>query len=234
MIVSFKSLRFDIVCISVAILLMLYIACTTAIPLLEEYTFYNNSEQVYGVVNSIEKYTKSAAKGYVTKYNFYVSYETPDGKKYDNIKAEYNNANEDYYKKGDRILIVYDKNNPTKIGVDTYSADGADIVMILVTAVTVWAIITLIKWGIKFGRSKALIKNGIKGVAEITNVISKGTGRYRTYTIYYVLNNPLSANNTHSVATGKTKAPSAKRLFVNQRLDVYFDPKNPGVYCLSI
>lgn len=235
MIVSFKDLKFIIAGLIFLILIWLYLGFDMVTPVIEEYTFYNASEQVYGVVNNIEKYQKISGRSYVTRYNFYVSYETLDGKKYDNIKAKYNNLNEGSYKKGDTILVAYDKNNPTKIGVNTYSLSVMDIVIfIMYIAAIAYIIFQLTKSCIDFKKAKSLIKNGIRGVAEITNIVPKGTGRYRVYTIYYVFSHPYSANNNHSVAMGKTKASSAKRLYAHQRLDVYFDPENPNVYCLNI
>lgn len=232
MLISLKSLRFKMTCASIAVLLLLLLIINISIPMVQEYTFYQNTEKVCGIVNKVEKYTEYAGKGYTTKYAFYVSYTTLDGKEYNNIKTDYANIKGDNYKNGDEIIVFYDKNNPTKIGVGEDSSTGDFLVVVLHSAIIICLVVMLLKSYKKLKLSKHLKNHGVKGLTVITSISRKGSGRYRTYTVCYVVTNPITHAQMPRIE--KTDASEARHLYVNQHITAYFDPHDPNVYCINI
>lgn len=219
------------ICVSIAVLLLL-LTITTGIPVIQEYTFYKNTEKVCGIINKVEKYTEYAGKGYITKYAFYVSYTTLDGKEYNNIRTDYANIEGDNYKNGDEIIVFYDKNYPAKIGVGKDSSTGGFLVVVLLSAIIIWLVVMLLKSYKKLKLSKHLKNHGIKGLTVITNISRKGSGRYRTYTVCYVVTNPITHAQMPRIE--KTDTSEAGNLYANQHITAYFDPHDPNVYCINI
>lgn len=229
MIVSIRSLKFTMLAAIAIILVVLPFSINLCISISQEYTFYQNAEKVYGVVDKIERYT---SKGYRKKYSFYVSYTTLDGEKYNNIKAEYVHIYGRNCKSGDSIIVFYDKNTPTKTGVGTYSLNGKFLWIIGFLGLIIWMAVILLKSYKEFKMSNFLINNGLKGFAEITKIIPKGVGKYRRYIVYYVVTHPIYQTRSHHIQ--ELDQVSARHLFIGQSFTAYFDQINPVIYRINL
>ena len=229
MIVSMRSLKFTMLSTIAVILLVLPFLIEACISISQKYTFYQGAEKVYGVVDKTDRYS---SQGKTKKYSFYVSYTTLAGENYNNIKAEYVNIDGEDYKIGDSVIVFYDKNIPTKTGIGTYSSNGEIPIIVIFLALIIWMAVMLFKSYKELKVSNFLINNGIKGFSEITNITCKGIGKYKRYTIYYVVTHPIYQTRSHHIQD--LDRVSASHLFIGQSFTAYFDKNNPLTYRINL
>lgn len=232
---SSQSSKFNIICIFVVLICIYGLFIKINVPVAQEYSFYKTAEQTYGTVDKIEEYSRYAGRNYVTDYHWYISYTTLDGVQYNNIKAEYINLKEDNYAQGNSVIVAYDKNDPSIIGVGSFAPYSDILISIFLLILMVVIMLILLKLYKELRLCTYLINNGTTAFAKITNITSWGFGQYRAYTVYYSLTNPITNIQIYNFKKIDSRTiPAVRDLCAEELLPAYFDPHNPAVYCIKL